>query len=284
MFHRDDFPSPGKPVGAQANLRRHLASLKLVEPLMLAALHRPGLGESVPTEEIVEAQTKLIFRTINLTDRILSRLDGHSDKKPFDRYSIAREIVGLVAAQWRAGSELTAQDLTILAEQAVSSGMQLLKDLNEQPYKAGDDQIERLSSAISSSAKIMISMRSRATLGHDLIDLCRGMTEHLAKVVTIESERLKARESAPAIKALIRVFSDYYPVIWDEEINSAVSLFKELKADPEEFKKAAEKLRVWPLEGFYKRVEGAIEGCMGMAITMQQLLEEPVAQPENPQP
>ncbi len=274
---------PHEAPSAESVLRRKLASLRLVEPLMLATLYRPGIGENSSSEAIAEAQQTLIFRVIHLTDKILDRLNNHSEKRPFDRYMVAREIVNMVAAHWKTGSDLSAHDMEVLSEQAVASGIQLLRDLKEQPYKAGDDAVERLSSAISVSARIMLSLRGTATLGHEMVDLSRKMTEHLAQMVIQQGERMRARESVPAVKAMLRIFSDYYPVLWQEEIRAAVSKFKALQGDPEAFAREAERYRVWPLEGFFARVEDAVSGCMDMASAMQVLLEN-TAEPNNSSP
>lgn len=283
MLASDYDQSPHETPSAESVLRRKLASLRLVEPLMLAALYRPGIGEDASTEVILEAQQTLIFRVIHLTDRILDRLQNHSDRRPFDRYTVAREIVGLVAAHWKTGSDLTADDMAILAEQAVANGIQLLRDLKEQPYKQGDDAMERLSSAISVSARIMLCLRGRATLGHEVIDLSRKMTNHLAQVVIRQSERLRAKDSEPAIKTMLRIFSDYYPILWDEEIRSATNKFKALQGDPEAFAREAESCKVWPLDGFFGRVNDAVTGCLEMASAMQTLLEQQ-AEPDNSSP
>jgi hypothetical protein len=277
-MHRrdDDMPNSGDDYAKQSLVRRRLASLRLVEPLMLATLYRPGLGSDVTHEDIIRTQSTLLFRTIELTDRILKRLSEQPDTRPYNRYQVAREIVSLVALQWRSGSELTAEDLASLAEHAVAGGMQLMRDLTEQPYEAGEDAAERLTSAISASARIMLSIRDRAALGHDAIELSRKMTSHLAKLVAEQASKMRLQNHVPAIKALIRVFSDYYPALWDGEISAATQLFSELRGDPERFAAEVQRLRVWPLEAYFDRVEQAADLCIDMAETMQQLLDEQV--------
>lgn len=281
-----DFDStPGQMPTAETLANRKLASLRLVEPLMLATLYRPGISEHVPQDAIIDAQRTLIFRVIHLTDQILDRLGNHSERRAFDRYSVAREIVNLIALHWKAGSELTAHEMSTLAEHAVASGMQLLRDLKEQPYRPGDDAMERLSGAVSASARIMLSLQGRATLGHDMGDLCRKMTDHLAQSVILQAERMKARDSTLAVKSMLRIFSDYYPILWEEEIRAALAKFSVLKNDPEAFQRETERYKIWPLQGFFSRVDDAISGCMDMATAMQNLLEEP-SEPrsDSPQP
>lgn len=274
MLQRDDYAGQANEQQlSEANLQKCVASLKLVEPLMLASLIRPGLGEDVSGEEIVKAQSKLLFRTLDLADRILKNLNVEAPLTPTNRYLVAREIVGLVAMHWRHGSDLSAADMAALAEHAVAGGLQLMDALNAEPFTQGEDQSERLNNAVAATTGIMLAMREKASLGHQTVALCREMTNHLAKVVGEQAARLRVQNHTPAIKTLIRVCSDYYPILWDSEITAATKLFASLSSDPAKFRSEAERLRTWPLEAFFKRVEEAVNLCIGMAASMQQLLD-----------
>lgn len=273
MLQRDDYATQGGESLDEKNLQKYMASLQLVEPLMLASLFRPGLGEDVSSEEIVKAQSRLLFRTLDLADRILKNLDAEAPVTPSNRYLVAREIVGLVAMHWRHGSDLSAADMAALAEHAVAGGLQLMKALNTEPFTQGEDAYERLNNAVAATTGIMLAMRDRASLGHQPVALCREMTNHLARVVGEQAARLRVQNHTPAIKTLIRVCSDYYPILWDSEITAATKLFASLSSDPEKFRSEAERLRTWPLDGFFKRIEEAVALCLGMATNMQQLLD-----------
>lgn len=163
MLQRDDYAGQANEQQlSEANLQKCVASLKLVEPLMLASLIRPGLGEDVSGEEIVKAQSKLLFRTLDLADRILKNLNVEAPLTPTNRYLVAREIVGLVAMHWRHGSDLSAADMAALAEHAVAGGLQLMDALNAEPFSQGEDQSERLNNAVAATTGIMLAMREKS--------------------------------------------------------------------------------------------------------------------------
>lgn len=277
MVPRDnDMVATGAHLERESSTRRWLASLRLVEPLMQAALYRPGLGKGVTQKDIISAHTQLLFRSIDLTNRIWDRFNDEPSLglSAYDRYMVAREVVSLIALHWRAGSQLTANDLSVLAEHAASSGLELLQDLKESPYRAGNDAQERLSSATAASARIMLALRDRVTLGHEVVPLCQKITQHMGRLVNEQASRLKSTNHTPTIKALIRVAADFYPTLWDAEIKAAHDKFKALKADPEAFREEAERLSRWPLDNYFRHVENAMQLCLEMATSMQQLLDE----------
>lgn len=264
--------------------QRKLVSLQLVEPLMLASLHRPGLGEGVTSEQIVKAQSTLLFRTIDLCDRIQKRLLENPERAPFSRRIIVREIVGLIASHWRDGSTLTAADLAALAEHAVASGMKLVSELSQEVVRPGDDSAERLSSAVAASAQVILAMRDKACLGHDAVDLCKEITGHMAKLVVDQAARMRSQNQAPQIQSLIQVCAGFYPVLWDGEITAATRKFSALSGDPEKFRIEVERLKIWPLDDFFRRVSEAMTLCIEMAATMQQLLDSQLDQESSPNP
>ena len=136
MLQRDDYAGQANEQLSATNLQKCVASLKLVEPLMLASLIRPGLGEDVSGEEIVKAQSKLLFRTLDLADRILKNLNVEAPLTPTNRYLVAREIVGLVAMHWRHGSDLSAADMAALAEHAATARLSVRTRQHSQPISA----------------------------------------------------------------------------------------------------------------------------------------------------
>lgn len=281
MLLRDDaLPGPADSSEGQ----RKLVSLQLVEPLMLASLHRPGLGEGVTTEQIVKAQSTLLFRTIDLCDRIQKRLLENLEPAPFERHMIVRDIVRLIAAHWRDGSALTAADLAALAENAVTSGMKLVSDLSQEAARPGDESAERLSCAVTASAQVMLAMREKACLGHDAVELCKEITGHMGKLVVDQAARMRSQNQAPQIQSLIQVSAGFYPVLWDGEITAATRKFSALSGDPEKFRIEVERLKIWPLDDFFRRVSEAMTLCIEMAAAMQQLLDSQLDQESCPNP
>lgn len=269
MYRRDDdaMPGPSPEELIEADLRRRLACVKLAGPLMVAALIRPGLSEGDNQEAMIDALGRLLTRTIDMVDRVRQSLASDGFER-VNHYRIAVEIVQVVALHWSENSTLPPNSLEAMVTHVMREGHALMRGLSNRGYEPGDDETERLSSGIAAATRIAIGMSDAPVVGHDREKLYRSMMEHLGQMVRDRAGELGGERSRPAIKSLIREFSQLYPLIWKQDI---IAVRDQLRAieNIAERQAMVDRLTPYPLDRFFAKVESAAAMLLEMAESME---------------